>query len=349
MPFLRTGPWLTLAALAAVLGGVGGPAAARADEVLFNNGDRLTGTVLSAEGGKLKIKTKVAGEVTVDLKDVKTFTTDAPVEIRTKEGGVITGRAAASQAPGTVRVPAAAGDAATRDVPLASVKHVNLDQSWTGAVVAGAQFARGNTYADQANISVDAVRRTTVDRLTLNGAYNFGRQREPDTGDKVTSVDNWFAAGKYDYFFTDRFYGYGSLRYEKDRIAQLDRRFVPSLGLGYLWFDEADLKFDTEGGLAFVHEKFESGDTNDALSLRLAYHLKKDLWDDKVSLFHNLEYFPSLERLDDYLVITDAGVRAALTERWFAEYKIEFRHDATPAAGLDKNDYRHVVGLGWKF
>ena len=353
MRFLRTGRWSTLAALAAVVAGLGA-AAARADEVLFNNGDRLSGTVLSAEGGKLKIKTKVAGEVTVDLKDVKTFTTDAPVEVRTKGGGVITGRAAASRAPGAVRLPAAdgaaaPGGAAAREVPLAEVKHINLDQAWTGAVIAGAQFARGNTYADQANVSFDAVRRTADDRLTLNAAYNFGRQRDTDTGDKETSIDNWFAAAKYDYFFTERFYGYGSFRYEKDRIAELDRRAVPSLGVGYLWADEADFKFDTEAGLAFVHEKFESGDTNDALSLRLAYHVKKDLWDDKVSLFHNLEYFPSLERIDDFLVITDAGVRAALTERLFAEYKIEYRYDATPAEGLDKNDYRHVVGVGWKF
>ena len=44
---------------------------ARADEVLFNNGDRLSGTVLSVEGGKMKLKTAVAGEITVDLKDVK--------------------------------------------------------------------------------------------------------------------------------------------------------------------------------------------------------------------------------------------------------------------------------------
>jgi putative salt-induced outer membrane protein YdiY len=319
---------------------------AAADEILFNNGDRLTGTVLSAEGGKLTVKTAVAGEITVDLKDVKTFTTDAPIEVRTKDGEVINARARASEVPGSVTVehePPAA------DVPLADVKYVNFNQSWTGSVVAGGLFARGNTYADQANVSFEAVRRTIDDRLTFNGAYNFGRQEDDDTGDKETSVDNWFVAGKYDYFFTEKFYGYGSLRYEKDRIADLDRRFIPSVGVGYLWFDEADFKFDTEGGVAYVHEKFDDGDTNDSMSLRLAYHLKKDLWDDKVQLFHNLEYFPSLERLDDYLVLTDAGVRTALTERMFAEYKIEWRHDATPAEGKGRNDYRHVVGVGWKF
>ena len=55
--------------------------------------------------------------------------------------------------------------------------------------------------------------------------------------------------------------------------------------------------------VAFVHERYEGGDTNDSMAGRLAYHLKKDLWDDKVGLFHNLEYYPSLERLDDFIPI----------------------------------------------
>ena len=56
-----------------------GPVAA--DEVLFLNGDRLSGKVLSATDGKLKIKTEGAGDVTVELTKVKTFSTDAPVQV----------------------------------------------------------------------------------------------------------------------------------------------------------------------------------------------------------------------------------------------------------------------------
>lgn len=318
-----------------------------ADEVRFKNGDRLTGTVLSAEGGKLKVKTAVAGEVVVDMADVATFTTDAPVEVRTKSGDVINAPAAAAATQGAVSVAKAGGPA--QDVALDDVKYVNFDQAWSGAIIGNALFARGNTYADQAGLAFDATRRTLDDRWTFNGAYNFGRQKDPATGDKITSVDNWFAAGKYDYFFTEKFYGYGSFRYDKDRIADLDRRLTPSVGVGYQWFEEADFKFNTEAGIAYINEKFESGDTNDALSLRLAYHLSKDLWDDKVTLFHNLEYFPSLEGLDDYLILTDAGVRTALTPKMFMEYKVELRYDATPAPGLDRKDYRHIVGVGWRF
>jgi hypothetical protein len=98
-----------------------------------------------------------------------------------------------------------------------------------------------------------------------------------------------------------------------------------------------------------VHEEFEDGDTNDALSARLAYHLKKNLWEEKVQLFHNFEFYPSLQRIDDILIITDAGIRTAITEKMFAEYKFEYRYDSTPAEGLHYSDLRHVIGVGWKF
>jgi putative salt-induced outer membrane protein YdiY len=347
---------------AAVVGAFG--LQGRGDEVLFNNGDRLTGTVLSADGGKLKIKTKVAGEVTVKLEDVKTFTTDEPIEVRTKSGQVMTGVATtqpAEEAAGTVAIAPSAAEGApttTPAIPLADIKYLNFNQKWTGSlvagalfarVVAGALFARGNTYADQANIGFDAQRRTIDDRLTFTGQYNFGRERNPDTGDKTTSVDNFYLTGKYDYFLTEKFYLYGGIRYEHDRIALLDERVIPGIGVGYQWFETPDFKFDTEVGLAYVHEKFENGDTNDAMSGRLAYHLKKSFSDDKFQLFHDLEFYPSLERIDDFLVITDVGARATITEKMFAEYKIEYRYDATPAEGQDHTDLRHIIGVGWKF
>ncbi|HSI32732.1 MAG TPA: DUF481 domain-containing protein [Tepidisphaeraceae bacterium] len=343
-----------MAAACAVGLGLCGTPAASADEVIFNNGDRLTGTILGIDGGKMKIKTKIAGEIEVKAADVKTFTTDGPVEFRTKDGARVTGPAKASE-PGQVTVTPAAPAGQTvvappaRPVRIADVKYLNFNEGWTGAIIGGAMFSRGNTYADQANIAFDATRRTEIDRWTFTGGYNFGRQRDPNSGDKFTSTDNWFATGKYDRFLSEKFYTFGSIRYEHDRIADLDYRLVPGVGLGYLWIDTPDTKFDTEAGLAYVCEKFGDDTSNSSMSLRLAYHFKKNLWADKVQLFHNLEYYPSLETLDDYLIVTDAGLRTAITEKMFAEYKIEFRYDASPSEASSRSDLRHIVGVGWKF
>jgi putative salt-induced outer membrane protein YdiY len=317
-----------------------------ADEVIFNNGDRLTGKILNVEGGKMTIDTKLAGEIKVDTKEIKTFISDTPIEIRTKGGEKITAKAAAGD-PGTVKVAPATG-AAAKTVSVADMKYVNFSQAWTGDIIAGALFSRGNTFTDNANIAFDLTRRTEQDRWTFGGAYNFGRQRDTATGDKTTTTDNWYAQGKYDYFLNEKLYAFGSFRYEHDRIADLDRRMTPAFGLGYQWIETPDLYFNTEAGLAYVCEHFEDGDSNSFIAARLAYHAKKS-FNDKVNLFHDLEYYPSLESLDDYLIIADAGLHVGLTPAMFAEYKIEFRYDSTPAQGASRSDLRHIVGVGWKF
>src|SRR5262245_6126848 len=56
-----------------------------ADEVVFLNGDRLTGKILSATGGKLVLKTDAAGEITIDMTKVKAFSTDEPIRVKVGE------------------------------------------------------------------------------------------------------------------------------------------------------------------------------------------------------------------------------------------------------------------------
>ncbi len=326
-----------------------------ADEVQFNNGDRLTGTVVGVDGGKMKIKTKVAGEVTVDLKDVKTFSTDAPVAVKLKDGTVVHQKVSADGAGqvvlGGAATPAAPGvvpPAGGRNVPLTEVKRVNADENFTGSVTVGGLLTRGNSDTEQLTVNAEAVRRTETDRITLGAGYFFGRQRDLNTGDKTTTTDNWFALGKYDYFLDEKLYAFGAMRVEKDRIADLDLRLTPSAGVGYQWAEGPEFNFNTEAGLAFVHEQYTNDDTEDHVAARLAYHVDKQL-NDKVSLFHNLVYLPSLERLDDYNLIADGGVRATLTEQMFTEFKIQWNYDSTPAPTASRSDLRYILGVGWKF
>jgi len=72
---------------------IAGPVAA--DEVFLLNGDRLTGKVVSASGGYLILKTDAAGEITIDLAKVKTFSTDVPVQLQLGGKTLVESRVAA--------------------------------------------------------------------------------------------------------------------------------------------------------------------------------------------------------------------------------------------------------------
>lgn len=314
------------------------------DVVLFKSGDKLTGTVKQVSGGKMAFDSKIAGELSLSMDDIQTFSTDEAITIEKPDGSRVETKAVASEA-GTITL--AASNTA---LPLADIAEVNPEApKWTGSVVAGANFSRGNTHSDTANIDADAQLRRENDRISFGAGYRFDKKRDQSTGKDDTTSDSWFLSGKYDYFLSDKLYLYGNILYEKDRINNLDMRVTPGAGLGYQWIEEDDLNFNTEAGLSYVHAEYSDPDeTREHVAIRLAYHLDKQLWEN-VKAFHNVTYLPSTERTDDFLVYADAGIQTKLVGSWIMEAKAEMEHNAKPAAGLDKSDYRYILGVGMTF
>ncbi len=336
----RTRLWIATACLTLT--------AARGDHVLFKSGDRLTGTVVKVEKGQMTFTSQVAGKLTLKLEDIETFATDAPIEIALRDGSVLLQKATEGAA-GAIAVPAD-GAAQPKAVPLSAIDKINPEKPhWKGAVVAGATAVRGNTKSDSANITADAVRRSENDRTTLGAGYIFASQHDNNTHSKSTSADEWFVKGKYDYFFTQNYYAYGNGMYEKDRISSLERRVSPGLGLGYQWAEGKDLSILTEGGGSYIYEQYsDPAETRTYMAARFAYQVEK-AFNAQVSAFHNLEYLPSLERSDSFLVNTDIGLRAKMTERLLIEVKTRLAYNSKPAEDHEKKDFRHMLGFGWTF
>ena len=318
-----------------------------ADEILFLNGDRLTGKILGAQAGKMTIKTDSAGEIVVDLSKVKTFSTEEPIVIKSRDATVRS--KAAGGADGTVTVvPETSGVAEV--IALKDLTQINpTTVQWTGSITGNALVTRGNSHTENIGVTLNAVRRSEHDRITLGGGYYYGRQRDKDTDEENTTIDNWFVAGKYDYFLTEKFYLYGGLRAERDTIADLDLRLIVGGGVGYQWYETPTFNLATEAGVAWVYEDYKHEKSKDHWAGRLAYHVD---WmpHQALKLFHNLEWLPSFEGpFDDYNLNLDAGLRATIIQGFFAELKIEFRYDSTPARGAEKEDVRYLVGVGWSF
>lgn len=322
--------------------------AARAGEIVFKNGDKLTGKITAMDAGKLTIESAVAGTVIVNMSDVQTFSTDEPVELHLSDGTVIKQQVATAPAEGTIAT-AGSGAIASQQIAIADVAKINPPPvKWTGSIRAGALLTRGNSETDQVSIGFDALRRAEKDRISAAGQYLYGRQEDSDTGDEETTTDNWYLAGKYDYFFNEKLYWFTGARIERDRIADLDLRFTPSTGLGYQWHESDVWNFNTEAGVAWVYEDFANADSNDYFAARLAYHYDRAI-NDKVKFIHNVEYIPSVEDIKEFNLNADAGLRIALTDKMFNELKVEWRHDSEPAPDADKNDMRYIIAIGWQF
>jgi hypothetical protein len=234
-------PLLTTSMLVAALL-VAVPAAA--DEVIFLNGDRLTGKIVSAAGGKLVIKTEAAGEVTIDLPKVKTFSTDEPVRVRVGEKTQVDTKVTAGP---TGQVQAQLPGALAEPLPIAEITAINPPlPAWKGAFALNGLFTTGNSVTEQIGFTFDLSKRWPDDRLSFHAEYSFGRQEDPNTGVTSTSVDYGQAWARYQHYFTEKFYGYGLIKFERDGVAGLNYRFSPSAGPGYQWFEGPTFNLFTE-------------------------------------------------------------------------------------------------------
>jgi putative salt-induced outer membrane protein YdiY len=321
---------------------------ARADEVLFLNGDRLSGKILSATGGKLVVKTDAAGDVTIDLTKVRTFSTDEPVRMRlgeatqlnSKVGAGPDGKVEATMVPGAAPQPVAIPEIVAINPPL---------PAWKGSLSLNGQLTSGNTETEQLGFRLGLGKWWERDRLSFGAEYSYGRQKDPDTDDKITTVDYGQAFAKYEHDIIKMLYAYGQLKVEHDGVAELRFRFTPSAGIGYRWFEGPKFNLSTEAGLAYVYEEYETTGTNDFLAGRLAYAVD---WRpiERLKLYHDLEYLPSFSSpADEYLLNANAGLQIGVWRGLFTDLRFEFRYNNAPPPGREKEDMRFIAGIGWEF
>jgi putative salt-induced outer membrane protein YdiY len=322
-----------------------------ADEIQFKNGNRLTGKILHLTDGKLLFKSDIAGDVTIDLSNIQTLSSDEQVTVTLKDN---TGFRQRLSSAGNGRF-SISGDETTSAQEFAVSDIVTINPpvkpapKWTGNLSLGITSTHGNTKTESVTGSASLNKRTDNDRTTLGADYSKSKQKDPLTGNDQTIEDWWRARAKYDYFFSKKMYGYIDTRYEKDSIADLDRRVTVGLGGGYQWFESEDMNFSTELGLASLYEKFDNQtDSTSNITAQLGYHFDKKI-KDNIKFINDLTYYPALKKMSDYYLTTTAEIRMDFTKSFFANFKTIFDYDSTPAIGAHKTDVKYFIGLGYSF
>lgn len=322
------------------------------DVMLLTNGDRLTGKIKQLTDGKLVFESDVGGELNVDLSKIRTFSSDAPIEVHFSDGTLIKQAIVSGAAPGRIGI-RATGTLTAQEFDLTKITSINPPAKptpkWHGAVSAGFSATQGNTSTERQNLSVDVSRRSENDRITVKADYARGKQEDPVTGEEETTENWWRTRLKYDYFVSKKLYVYGDSRYEKDSVAELDRRMVVGVGGGYQWIESDDMSFSTEAGLASLYERFDNQTgSNTEVSVQLGYHFDKKLYK-ALTFINDLTYYPSIGDFTDYYLTSTAELRASFLKSMFANFKVIFDYDATPAEGAGNTDVKYMLGVGWSF
>lgn len=323
-------------------------APASGDEILLKNGERIIGKITGMEGGRIKVTSDSMGATSVGLDDIVTFSTDEPIELHFADDSIMNSKVN-THTEGQVQIPVGA-DQELNQFNVADIKKINPPKvKWTGSIALGAWATRGNTYTQGANGSLNAVRRTELDRITFDAGYVAGRQRDTTTREIDTTQRKSYAGLQYDYFFTKKAYAYANLRAERDAIADIDVRLLAGAGAGYQFIESDPINYSGELGLSWISEnRYAPAKDEDYLSARIAHNLTGKL-NNGVSYFHHAAWYPGFEHEGGHYVTTESGLRASLLADMFAEFKMLWDWDSTPAQGKKRIDVTYLLSLGWSF
>jgi hypothetical protein len=318
-----------------------------ADEVILENGDHITGTVVRMTGGKLQFKTGYAGEISIDWTAVANIQMDATATVLFGENSSVQGFTEPSD-PETmkIRVEKIAEPVA---IDMANVTAINPPpppptSTLTARVNLGIDIEGGNTDSEDYHLEAQLVARSGPSRFTLGAEYD----REY-TSDEETDNKN-LAYLRYDYFLTKQWYLNAFASTEKDEFASLASRSIFGGGGGYQFYDTERTKLALEAGIARVAERYDTGGDADFRAVRFSGNLEHDLFrEGGFEFFHWDEFYVDIEDSSNYFFRTRTGFRYPLVKylQWTLEYRYDY--DSVPAPGEKKDDWRLLATVGFKY
>jgi putative salt-induced outer membrane protein YdiY len=323
-----------------------------ADTVVLKNGDRLTGTAIKLEAGKLIFKTTYADAINISWDEVTTLSTNQPMVLTTPKGAlsitaversaegmiVTTTSGPVTVEPSSVKVLRSPTDQKAYEDSL----HPNWTHAWTGNVNVSLALAQGNSETATFNAGLVATRTTPTDKTLLyaNTIYSENSNATPSTSAKSTT-----GGLRYDHNLNPRIFAFGTADFSTNELQNLDLRSILGGGFGWHPVKTSHQTLDILGGLVWTHESYSPTPTNSFAALDLGEQYTRMLG--ARSQFTEQAYFyPDLKNTGQYQLNVDSTINTKLGKIFSWQTTFSDRYTSFPPTGTLSNDVIVTTGLG---
>ncbi len=353
-----------------------------ADQIVLDNGDRISGKIIKISAGEVVLETEYAGEICVDFGRVVNMNTERPVRITLREGDVITGRVDSifeesiiidSELFGLLEAERSAlvglaepgtelkveqyektrqaleetEESLKRTQEALKEKEEEVAKLSSGAGLWDGSLSLGAALqrgnTDTSDFRLEAKAARTVPREELSLRFHM------DYGetDGEADTNETFGAVKLKVFQTDRRYIFGLMDAEYDEFENLDLRLQAFAGPGYIFIDNENTKLLGEIGAGPIGEfvDTETG-TESTVEANLWLHTE---WSQKVYenvlLTTAFTLFPSLGDFGEYRAKLESSLRTPVQERWFLKVSLIDDYDSDPEEDVENNDVKFITSL----
>jgi putative salt-induced outer membrane protein YdiY len=325
-----------------------------ADEVKLKNGDRITGTIVKADGKTLTIKTEYAGIINIMADVVAQIASEQTLWFALDDGKTVVGKVATKEGKYEIE---------TREAALVSIEpgkvqairsrpeqeeyerllHPSWLDLWDTNANLGYDLTTGNIRTNTLGLAATLVRRTNRDKTTLYATYVESKNNT--SGVTETTANAIRGGARYEIDLTGRWVAFGFADFEFNEIQLLDLRTVLGGGIGYYFIRNDRTQFQVFGGGAYNREKFSTGLIRNSGELLIGEEFSFKL-SERVSFQERFQFFPNMSDTGEYRITFDAGVNSKLTKWLTWNITVSDRYISNPPFGSRNNDLLLTTGLG---
>jgi hypothetical protein len=263
----------------------GAGAESQSDVLIFSNGDRITGHLERAAGGKVFFKTDGAGELQVPWDKIRELQATEPFAVIVAKARIRHGRPNAQipqggihvknqkmivhTAPGEQAIPvneiAFVVDEATYQ---SNVEHTpGMLHGWAGSVTGGASTVTSTQNETTFNSGITLARpvpsvpwMATSHRTLLDFTSSYGKISQPNTPTIKTNI--FHAGAEQDEYFSPRFYTLGQVTFDHNNAQGLDLQQMYGGGFGYTVLKRPRQELDVTSTMDYTKQQFQVANSN---------------------------------------------------------------------------------------
>ncbi len=219
------------------------------------------------------------------------------------------------------------------------------DKLWQREISIGYSNISGNTQSSQLSIGLGGNKKTDHDETTFKGNIYYS------SSNKKMDSQKWYGMGRYAYSFREskKWYNFYKLEVDHDRFTNIDYRIVPSIGLGYWFSDEPDLRVMTEVGVGLEHTDFRDSvkDSDEIILLPRAFFEKRLFSESRIS--EDLTLYPYLDDASEFRLHSETKLVNPINEKLSLSLSLIDDYNSNPAKNTKKNDIQIISALTYSF
>lgn len=337
-------------------------ASSPADVVTLSDGSRLVGTVERLGGGKVVLVTKYAGTLEIDAAQVTAIETEQRVNVDMTSGDRLVGKIEWSNAVEHPVVQTELGGIPITTDKIAAIwpeggkspevlaveeqlakaqKEFEAAQAkWTAIFEASLFDTEGNSEVFRFHGRAEADRKSPKDLLKFYVSGDYSEENDKRSTSEVKG------GAYYEYLFTERWFGYGSMELEYDEFENLELRTSVNVGAGYYWLKKEHHELKSRAGLGYIHENYMDGSTTSSAQAELGLDYRLDItpW---LRFTSSDTWYPTFQSLRDYRLVSDNAFLIPLngSDAWKLKLGALYEYDSTPQPGFKALDQTYMASI----